>query len=57
MENKNGLVVDSQLTRCSGTAEVDAALAMVGKLTGADESRWAWTRDTTMPAACRACER
>lgn len=32
MENKNGLVVDSQLTRCSGTAEVDAALAMVGKL-------------------------
>jgi transposase len=32
MENRNGLVVDSRLTRCSGTAEPDAAVEMVGEL-------------------------
>jgi transposase len=31
-ENRNGLVVDSELTLATGTAERDAALAMVGRL-------------------------
>ena len=36
MENRNGLVVRSRLTRCSGTAEPDTAVEMVGQLPG----RW-----------------
>jgi transposase len=34
MENRNGLAVDGQLTHASGTAEPDAALAMLGSLPG-----------------------
>ena len=34
MENKNGLVVDAEVTLASGTAERDAAKAMVGRLRG-----------------------
>jgi len=34
MENRNGLAVDCQLTQASGTAEPDAALAMLGSLPG-----------------------
>jgi transposase len=34
MENRNGLAVDGQLTTASGTAEPDAALAMLGCLPG-----------------------
>jgi transposase len=34
MENRNGLAVDGQLTTASGTAEPDAALAMLGSLPG-----------------------
>jgi transposase len=34
MENRNGLVVDAVLTLCSGTAEREAAIEMVGELTG-----------------------
>ncbi|SMF73221.1 transposase, partial [Tistlia consotensis] len=33
MENRNGLIVDAELTRASGTAEREAALAMLGRRT------------------------
>jgi transposase len=35
MENRNGLVVDARLTRATGTAEPEAALAMLDVLPGA----------------------
>lgn len=34
MENRNGLIVDHELTQASGTAERDAAAAMVSRLPG-----------------------
>ena len=34
MENRNGLVVDTRLTRATGTAERDAALDMVARIPG-----------------------
>jgi hypothetical protein len=34
MENRNGLIVDARLTRANGTAEPEAALAMLGDLPG-----------------------
>jgi transposase len=34
MENRHGLIVDAMLTPASGTAERDAALAMLGRQTG-----------------------
>ena len=34
IENRNGLVVDTRLTQATGTAEVDAALSMLGSLPG-----------------------
>lgn len=34
MENRNGLVVDTRVTPASGTAEVEAALAMATKIAG-----------------------
>lgn len=34
MENRNGLIVDTELTRAGGTAERDAALAMIGRRKG-----------------------
>jgi hypothetical protein len=35
IENRNGLVVDTELLQCNGTAERDAALLMVESLEGA----------------------
>jgi hypothetical protein len=34
IENRNGLVVDTELLQCNGTAERDAALLMAERLTG-----------------------
>ena len=34
MENRNGLVVDTRLTRATGTAERDAALEMAARIPG-----------------------
>jgi len=34
MENRNGLVVHTRLTRCSGTVEPDTAVELVGQLPG-----------------------
>ena len=34
IENRNGLVVDTELVLCSGTAERDAALEMAGRIDG-----------------------
>jgi len=36
IENRNGLVVDTELLQCNGTAERDAALLMAERLDGAD---------------------
>jgi transposase len=36
IENRNGLVVDSELLQCNGTAERDAAMLMAERLAGAD---------------------
>lgn len=34
IENRNGLVVDTELVLCSGKAEPDAALDMTGRIDG-----------------------
>lgn len=34
IENRNGLVVDTELLQCSGTAERDAAIEMAGRIDG-----------------------
>ena len=34
IENRNGLVVDTELAHCSGTAERDAAVRMVNRTEG-----------------------
>jgi hypothetical protein len=36
MENRHGLVVDTELLQCNGTAERDAALLMVERVEGTD---------------------
>jgi transposase len=36
MENRNGLVVDTELLQCNGTAERDAALLMAERIAGAE---------------------
>ncbi len=36
IENRNGLVVDTELVRCSGTAERDAALLMAERIEGTE---------------------
>ena len=35
-ENRNGLIVDAELTQATGTAEPEAALEMIGRLPGLD---------------------
>jgi len=35
-ENKHGLIVDTEMTRATGTAETDAGLEMLGRLPGLD---------------------
>ena len=47
MENRHGLVVDTELLQCNGTAERDGALLMLERVEGTDGSRWAPTRHTT----------
>jgi hypothetical protein len=48
MENRNGIFVDTRLTRVSGHAERLAGLEMIGRaLTGRARSRWAATRIST----------
>ena len=47
-ENRNGLIVNTEVFQANGTAERDAALADVGADSrGTIGSRWAPTRDTT----------
>lgn len=36
IENRNGLVVDTELLQCNGTAERDAALLMAERIAGND---------------------
>jgi transposase len=38
IENRNGLVVDTELVQCSGTAERDAAIEMADRLPGSGQS-------------------
>ena len=51
MENRHGVIVDAMLTPASGTAERDAALAMLGRQTGRHRAT------TTRPALLRPCAR
>ena len=58
MENRNGLVVDAGLTQATGTAEREAALAMVEpRADRPARSRWAPTRATTPPTSSPSCAR
>ncbi len=47
IENRNGLVVDTELVQCSGTAERDAALLMAGAFRATRRVTVAQTKDTT----------
>ena len=51
MENRNGLMVDAMLTPATGTAEREAAEAMLGRQRAGTGPRWAPTRATTRPAS------
>jgi len=56
MENRKGLIVDVEITHASGTAEREAALAMLGRdPTGTDAPQWGPTRATTArpSSSCR----
>ena len=57
MENRNGLLVDARLVRASGTAERDAAEAMVEELPGTIGPRSAATRRLTRRIMWRGCAR
>ena len=52
MENRNGLVVDARVTQASGTAEPEAALAMLAEVPG---SGWApaWSTQFQLPSAMK----
>jgi hypothetical protein len=47
IENWNGLVVDTELLQCNGTAERDAAMLMAERVDGWSASRWQPIKDTT----------
>ena len=47
IENRNGLVVDTELLQCNGTAERDAAMLMAERLEARERVRWRATKDTT----------
>ena len=55
MENRHGLVVNTRLTQATGTAEREAALALLRKRLGRHVGRWAATRTTTRRRSCRIC--
>ena len=56
MENGNALIVDAALTRASGTAEREAALAMRGAAGQGGGSRSAPTRPMTWPSSSDVAE-
>ncbi len=47
MENRNGLVVDGRLTLATGTAEREAALDMIGGISGSGRVTLGADKDTT----------
>ena len=47
VENRNGLIVNTELFQANGTAERDAALVMLEQILARNRSRWVATRDTT----------
>src|SRR5437764_239682 len=55
MENRHALVVDTRLSLATGTAEREAALAMVAAVPAITGSRWAPTRLTTSPCLSAIC--
>jgi hypothetical protein len=54
MENRNSLVLDQKLTRASGTAEREAALAMLAEQPGERARRSARIRPTIERRLSRA---
>lgn len=58
-ENRNGLIVDAELTQATGTAEREAALVMIGRIPGVGHKTVGADKgyDTTDFVECaRACE-
>jgi len=47
VENRNGLIINTELFEANGTAERDAALVMLEQFPAASESRWPAIRDMT----------
>lgn len=57
MENRHGLVVQATVTLATGTAEREAALALVDARLPSDASRWGVIRTTTRRRSWTRCER
>ena len=57
MENRNGLIVDIELTQATGTAEREAALSMLDRLErkGKAGSPWEQTKPTTRGSSSLDC--
>ena len=55
MENRNGLVVDTSLTKATGTAEREAAIAMIGDLPDDGRITWARTKATILRTSSPRC--
>ena len=55
MENANALIVDAALTRATGTAEREAALAMLGRRGTRRRISLGAARPTTWPSSSRRC--
>ena len=53
--DRNGLVVDTSLTKATGTAEREAAIAMIGDLSDDGASPWAPTKATTRRTSSPRC--
>jgi hypothetical protein len=57
IENRNGLVVDTELVQCSGTAERDAALLMAGCIPGTARATVAGDKGYARGILWRGCAR
>ena len=55
IENRHGLVVDTELLQCNGTAERDAALLMVERLEGTQRVTVAADKGSTPKTSCGRC--
>src|SRR5246127_3438574 len=56
VENRNGLIVNTEVFEANGTAERDAALVMLEQIPGANRSLWEGTRHMTRPTLWPSAE-